>query len=227
MANELETYDPSEALLPDLVNQFDDQYDQVASAGGFLPRMQLFIANSALVKESKIPMNHYGLVAAKDNVDDLGKEVDVLLIAWRPRALDTSDKNNIRASSIIASELFQEIKEKSGETNSGCLFGPEFLIWIPSRDKFAGILFGSKSARMEARNVQQFIQKPCTFKSRLIKTSAYSWQAMVVSGCSSPMEIPIKEKLLEVADDFLNNAKEITGAEKVEAAVKSATDRVR
>ncbi len=213
--NELRTLDPSKPLLPDLVNPYDDVYDQVSSAGGFLPRLQLFISASEMVKNEKIAMNHYGLVTGKDQVEDLGREVDVLLISWRPRALDASDKSNIRASSDINSNLFQEIREKSGETNSGCMFGPEYLLYIPKKPKFATVLFGSKSARNEARNAQQYIGGPCTFKSRLIKTTEYSWQAMLLTACSTPFDIPDEQTMTDVANEFLT-PKEILGSEKVE-----------
>jgi hypothetical protein len=224
MTQELVPFEPKETLLPGTVNPYAEMYDAVASQGGFLPRLQLFISQSEMVKSEKIQMNHYGLVTGKDQIDDLGREVDVLLIAWRPRALDASDKSNIRASSDMEGDLFKEIQTKSLEVNSGCMYGPEFLVWIPIREKFATVLFGSKSARNEARNVQQYIEKPCTFKSRLIKTPAYSWQAMLVTACSTPFDIPTTDKMVEVVNDFLT-PKEIVGAEKVEETAVTARQR--
>jgi hypothetical protein len=215
MMPELVPYEPTESMVPDVVNPYDEYYDLVASGGGFLPRLQLFIANSAMVKEDKIAMNHYGLVTGKDQVEDLGKEVDVLLLSWRPRALDTSDKSNIRASSDINSDLFKEIQELSGEENSGAMFGPEYLLWIASRQKYATVLFGSKSARNEARNVSKYMKAPCTFKSRLIKTPKYSWQAMLVTACSTPFLVPTQEDQKPIIEEFLQ-PREISGAEKAE-----------
>ncbi len=192
--------------------------------GGFLPRLQLFISNSDLVKRDKIGQNHYGLVTGKDQLDDLGREVDVLLICYRPRALDTSDKENIRASSIVGSDLFKEIQDRAdNEQNSGCLYGPEYLIYVPKSQKFATVLFGSKTSRNEAKNAHQYVGKPCTFKSRLITTPKFSWQAMLVTACSTPFDIPTRDILVEQAKVFLE-PKEVTGSEKVE---EETTARVR
>jgi hypothetical protein len=220
--NDLRPYDSNESLLPDLANPYDDQYDKVASVGGLLPRLQLFISSSEMVKTEKIGQNRYGLVTGKDQITDLGKEVDVLILTWRPRALDTSDRSNIRASSDINSDLFKDIQEKAGEQNSGCLYGPEFLLYVPMAEKFATCLFGSKTARNEARSVQAFIGKPATFKSRLIKTNEYSWQAMMIVGCSTPFDIPTKQVMQEVCEEFLH-PKEVSGAEKAEVV----TTRIR
>jgi hypothetical protein len=220
--SDLVAYDATEEMLPSVPNPYDENYSAVVSGSAFLPRLQLFIANSEMVKNDKIPMNHYGLVSGKDNVDDMGKEVDVLILSWRPRALDASDKSNIRASSDVPSDLFKEIMEKSKETNSGCMYGPEYLIWVPLREKFATVLFGSVSARNEARNVHPLIGKPCTFKSRLIKTPKYSWQSMIVIPCSTPFMIPEKDVIQEIVEEFLA-PKEILGAEKAE----EVTTRVR
>lgn len=211
--SELVAYDANESPLPEVTNPYDESYSVVVSGSAFLPRLQLFIAASELVKNGNFPMNHYGLVASKDQVEDLGKEVDVLLLSWRPRALDASDKSNIRASSDVNSDLFKEIQENSKETNSGCMYGPEYLVWVPNREKFATVLFGSISARNEARNVHPLIKKPCTFKSRLIKTPKYSWQSMIVTPCSTPFMIPTEDIIREVIGEFLQ-PKELLGAEK-------------
>jgi hypothetical protein len=212
--SDLQAFD-SKAQLPDVVNPYDDLYGLLASGGSFLPRLQLFISSSEAVKNEKIAQNHYGLVTGKDQIEDLGREVDVFIYSWRPRAIDTSDRSNIRASSEVESDLFKDIQEKADEKNSGCLFGPEFLLWVPIKEVFATMLFGSKSARNEARNVQRYIKNPATFKSKLIKTNEYMWQAPLVTACSTPFSIPSVEKATEVMEEFLT-PKEITGAEKVE-----------
>lgn len=223
--SELVAYDPNEDLLPGVVNPYEDQISDVLGSGSFLPRLQLFIANSAPVKKDKIPMNHYGLVTGKDQIEDLGREVDVLLICYRVRAIDTSDTDNIRASSEINSDLFKEIQNKSdNEENSGCMYGPEFLFYVPKVQKFATTLFGSKSARNEARNTFTYKGKPCTLKSKLIETKKFSWQAMLTTACSTPFDIPTKEEIVEVATNFLN-PKEVVGSEKV--SEEEVTTRVR
>jgi hypothetical protein len=60
----------------------------VAGASGFLPRLQLFGSSSDAVKEGKIGVAHWGVVRGKDQLEDLGKETDILVIAGRAKALD-------------------------------------------------------------------------------------------------------------------------------------------
>lgn len=206
-------------LLPDVVNPYEVDKDTMFAGGGFLPRMQLFSTSSDVVKQGDFPMNHYGLVVSKEDIIDLGREVDVAFLGYRPRAIDASDKNNIRASSIIKGDLFKEIQVKQATIkNSGCMWGPEFLLWIPSQEKFATILFGNPTARNEAPKAGALMNRPATFKSRLIDNGTNKWQAIVVIPCSTPFQVPLKEEINRVTEEFYA-PKEITGAEKVEEEV--------
>ncbi len=210
------------ALLPDVVNPYDENKGEMFAGGGFLPRLQLFTSASDVVKAGTFPINHYGLVISKDQIIDMEREVDVAFIAWRPRAIDASDRNNIRASSITSSDLFKEIKHTQDTVpNSGCMYGPEFLVWVPREEKFATVLFGSKTARNEAPKAGALMHKPATFKSRLIDNGENKWQAMVVIACTTPFQFPAKDEVNRVTAEFLA-PKEVFGAEKVEAEVTRA-----
>ena len=70
----------------------DEDFKAVASgSAGFLPRLQLFSGNSDMTKRGKIPIAHYGLVTGRDSVDDLGPEVEILPVSWRPKAMRLTD----------------------------------------------------------------------------------------------------------------------------------------
>lgn len=223
MMNDLVAYEDENSLIPDVMNPFAEDKETLAllEGGDFLPRLQLFISNSDAVKAEKIPMNHYGLVKGQDIIP-LGKEVDIAIIAYRPRAIDASDKNNVRVSSIPTSDLFREIKDRQDNTkNSGCLYGPEFLVWVPSQEKFATFLCGGRSTRNEARKINALMGKPATLKSRFVDNGTFTWNTPIVTQCTTPFMVPSREEINRVAEEFLH-PKEIMGAEKVETSLTRA-----
>lgn len=231
MSTDLVSNDDVLSLVVD--NPYENELKEILTAGTWLPRLQLFISNSEAVKSEQIGMNHYGLVVGKDQIEDLGREVDVLLITIRPRALDTSDRDNIRASSDRNSELFQEIKDTADTVKgkSGCIYGPEFLIYVPSRKVFASLLMGSATSRNEAGRIGALMFDeetkkrkitPVTLKSKPIKNSEFTWQGIMATRCSTPFELPLVEDINKVADVFLH-PKEITGLEKVKVNEQQIT----
>lgn len=198
----------------------DAAFNAVASAS-YLPRLTLYGANSEAVKEAKIPMAHYGLARSKDQIDDLTKEVVVVVIAWRPKALDMSGDpiiSNYNPSSLE----FKRISLKSGEKNSGCMYGPEFLVYVPAAKAFATFFFGSKTARREAPNMKGLMGCAALCKAQLIKTTDYSWHGPVITPCSQSVELPDPESVREEAQKF-NNPPE-SEIEKIEETV---SDRPR
>jgi len=222
MENEIAVQDNNnQPLIPIVENQYSDADFNFVSGTRFLPRLQLFIAKSSAVSEDKIASNHYGLVTFKDSIVDLGSEVTLLVINWRPRALDTSDRQNIRSSFKPESELFQEIKAKSGMSNSGCQYGPEYLIWIPKVDQLATFFLGGATTRNEARMFHTFLTKMVTMKSRMVKTEKYVWQTPVTVPCTidlSEFKFPTPQRIIEAQTEFLH-APEQSGLERVEARV--------
>lgn len=182
-------------------SKYDDSvFDEIAKSGDFLPRLQLMTANSGPVKDGEFSVNHYAMVD-NGNLIDLGKEVDVAVIAWRPKALDTSE--NI-GSFEPESELYQQIKEKSKISNSGCMYGPEFLCYIGSRKAFVTFFMGSKSARKTANKVKSFVKKFATLKSVKIDNKKYTWFAPSVTKCSSEFPLPPLDELTDKVDKFNN-----------------------
>jgi hypothetical protein len=239
MNDELATLN-EQTLALEIENPYEEELKEALTAGAWLPRFRLFTANSDQVKSEKIIMDHYGLEIGKDNIEDLGREVDVLLITIRPRALDVRDTTNVRASSIIKSELYQDIKDIADNTpgKSGCLYGPEFLIYVPSKGVFATCHFNNPTARNEAGKVnalmldeellKQGIQKrqitPATFKSKLIDNKKNKWKGMMATRCSTPFSLPSTEDIQKVVNVFLH-PKEISGLEEVK--VEEISSRVR
>lgn len=199
---------PEGALIPVIANKYDDKmFEEVASGGKFLPRLQLYGGNSDLAKEGKIQMGTYGLVTNKDSVTALGNEVDVLVVGWRPKAIDMSGEDVV-ACYNPTSLLFKTIEAKAGEKDSNCMFGPEFLVYVPSTKTWATFLMGSKTARREAPQMKVLMGGAATLKVTLIKTQKYSWHASVVTKCSTPFELPPSAEIIEKATAF-NNPPEV------------------
>lgn len=187
---------------PALAKYSEDDFNAVAVSADFLPRFQLFGSNSEACKEGKIGIGHYGLVVG-DDIVDLGKEIDVYVVTWRPKALEMAD-DAILAVHDPKSPDFERIKKLAGVKDSGCMYGPEFLLYVPSQEKFATFFAGSKTSRRESKNIRTVLGCAATFKSHLIKTAKYSWHGPVVTPCSSPLDQPDEAELAEQVEKFSN-----------------------
>lgn len=204
MSNELVKLDDLGSMPID--KHSDDDWDAAASSSTFLPRLQLLTSNSEKCKTGEFPTNHYALVQDQ-KFDDLGKSVDILLVTWRPKALEVGNDAVISVFDPNNDE-FQRIQERSlKENNSGCMFGPEFLVWVPQVGKFATFFMGTKSARREAGNVKGLMKQAATLGSQKIETAKFTWFAPQVSECSTPFDMPTKEDMLAAVEQFNNPPK--------------------
>jgi hypothetical protein len=212
------------SVLGGQVQVYSDQdFDAVAKGGDFLPRLQLMISQSQPCKDGSFPVNHYALVEGQQNTD-LGDAVDILPICWRPKALKIDGESVLTFYDPAAVE-FKDIQAQSAETDSGCMYGPEFLVWIPSVKKLATFFFGSKSSRREAPNLRARLQQAATAKSKKIETTKYTWFAPVITGCSTPIEPPPPDQMEGIKEEvakFNNPPKS-----NVEKADAPATTRER
>lgn len=183
--------------------KFDAGFDDLATSSKFLPRLQLFTSNSEAVQMGQIPLAHYGLVKGKNSITDLGKTVLVMPLAWRPKAID-SKANPVVAYHKADDERFKEIvKRANANPNSGCLYGPEFLVWLPEKG-FVTFLMGSKSARNEAAAVRACMNKAMVLSANLIQTKDYRWHAPKAEMALQGIEAPPEDRKDEAILEFLN-----------------------
>ena len=191
--NNLEKYLNENALIPVLENAVvvfnDDDFDSVSKASEFLPRIQLIGTNSSLSQENQVAAGNYALIRATDDFVDLGPNVDVVVMAWRPKALCVGD-GEVTAVYDRNDPEFTRITEASEVQDSGCMFGPEFLIYIPELDVFATYYMQSKTARRAARQVKTRMHKGATLKSHLIKAKKYRWYGPQVIPCTTIPDLP-------------------------------------
>jgi len=186
-------------------SKYDDSTFDSLKAGAFLPRLQLMTSNSKLCKSGEFPINHYAFVQDQDH-KDLGKNVDILVCAWRPKAMDLG--GTVVSSYDETSETFKQIQNKSNQKNSNCMWGYEFLVWIPSVEKFGSYFCGSKTARREAPHVKARMHNRATLGSHEIKGDEYSWYGPTTSDCSTPFNMPGKEAFTAEVEKFENPSDE-------------------
>lgn len=179
----------------------DDDFDALQAASAYLPRVQLMTSNSDKCKAGEFPVNNWALVRGQE-YQDLGSEIDVLVCSWRPMALEIGDA--VVTSYDRSSDTFQSIQERADESDSGCMWGYQFLLWVPSVGTFATFFCGSKSARREAPAVKARMDGPATLKSRKIEKGKYTWFAPTCHDCSTPFDMPPKADYLREMEKFNN-----------------------
>lgn len=218
MSNEIATVDQTMALAAlateiaglQQSSEFVDQFKQVAgSRMSFLPRLQLFTSNSELVKSGKIPLAHYGVIPDKNTLHDVGKDILVIPLAWRPKAMD------VKSDPVVSfhrpgARQFNQIKQRAeADSNSGNLYGPEFLLWFPPQHGFVTFFMGSKTARNEAPMIfgllpgKEGIMKSMLLTAQYIKTEAYSWHGPHATASAQSIEHPPQETG-SMVKDFLS-----------------------
>lgn len=192
----------------------DDLFKQAGGSEGmigFLPRLQLFTANSNDVKRGKINLAHYGTIQGKEKtLTDLGKNVLMVPIAWRPKALNTK-ADPVTAFHNPMSKEFKDFKAKAdADANSGFMYGPEFLVYIPDKEiGFATFFMGSKSARNESAKLRALLPvggsplRPAMATAQFIETKEYSWHAPQIMPSSQSVALPDMDKVNEIALIFL------------------------
>lgn len=169
----------------------EDVFGEIAKSSSFLPYVTLYQATANLVKEKKFNMGEFGLVRSGDQVPEKLSDVfDAVILGWRPKAMSVQGVD-VKAAFNPKSALFMDIQKKSADPNSGCFFGPEFLIYIPQIKTFACFLFGSITARGEAASVVARMGQAVTFKVTLRKNKKnQTWYGPVAVPCLTPFDMP-------------------------------------
>ena len=201
--------------LPSTQLGSDDQFEAASRANAFLGRLQLFTKGNA-INEGLIPPGTYGIPESDKKIAKLGPEIDVLPLAKRLKALDLSDKEAIINNYDPNSEQFENIKERSKEQNSGCMWGTSLLggrrVVSWSSSGIAGPIGGDiavflplvqpdidrkAAAGADVSQMKPHFANPCTLKVRLAKSQkGYSWHVPDVQPCSTITNLPSQESIL-------------------------------
>lgn len=201
----------------------------------FLKRIQL-VTKGKFVDKGKIKPGHYGVPIGEDEIQDLGEAIDVLPLAVRDKALDTTQEPPLAVFNP-EDEVFQDIVQRAGEKDSGCMYGPSFLLFERNTGKFYEFFCGNKSARAEAGKFAPYMPvsaeaaeaygikaqppQPLTLRSKYIERPRYSWHVPEVKKCSTPFtNLPPIEEIVAEVNKFLNPK-----TEEVEKAEETARSR--
>ena len=130
--------------LPTMGTDADAAFNEVAKGSDFLPRIQL-ITKGKYVDTGKIAPGHYGVPqAGGEEIQDLGESIDLIPWAFRPKAMDVSDREAIVTSFDVNDDEFKRIQ--GAPKDSGCMWGPVFLVYERTTGKFYE-MFWSKQER--------------------------------------------------------------------------------
>lgn len=187
----------------------------------FLPRLDLCQASANLCKKGKVPIGTYALVRGKDTVSQLfGESLDLLVVSWRPRAIRFGDKD-VKSHYNPQSPAFKQVEIDTTKKDSGCKFGPEYLVYIPSVNEFATFHFNNATMRVAAAGMLPNIGKAVTCRVEYIEKGKDSWHGPIILNCSTPLQFPgdpeeFRQQLIIQRDKF-NNPKEDEVLEEVPA----------
>jgi hypothetical protein len=121
--------------------------------------------------------------------------------------------------------LFADIMRRSKDSKNNCMYGPEYLLFLPILKKFVTFFMGTKTARRESQFVtariwndetKEFQIAPASFTSRLIKSGQYSWYGPKSRECQAEFEYPTKEAMEAELAKFNNPTDGVTTADLAE-----------
>jgi len=190
----------------------DEDVAGMSTGGDYLPRLQLIGSNSGLAKEDKIAMGRFALITDNDNFKDLDKQVDVLVCSWRFKAMEIGEDSVISVFDPTDPE-FKRIRALSDVSDSGCMCGFDFLLWLPTEHCFAILYMASKSAKREVPKLRTKINEeenkpgPATLTISLVKTKKYSWHVIKVQDCTVVFDLPEIEAVVTNVQKFQNPPK--------------------
>jgi len=200
--------------VPAAVGVDDEVMSAVVTATTFLPRLQFCTSSSEVCKEGKIGVNHYALISGEEAID-LGSSIDALVLSRRLLALDIANKIFNYTPDVVDGKItnppFKDIMERADVKDSHCMFGPEFLMWLPEHG-FCTFFMASKTARGESPKLSAIlkgwasgdVQVPgATLKSQKI-VKQYTWFAPVVLPCTTITEFPSEAEYNQQAETFNN-----------------------
>ena len=195
----------------------------------FFPRIQLYGKGSA-VDQGQIKPGHYG-VPQEVSVTDLGPEIDVIPLAVLDKALDVSNSDAIVSVFGKTNPIYIDVANRSNTADSGCMYGPVFLLLERSTGRFYEFFANNKSARREADSLLQFLPinavaakslnieprlpRAARLKAKYIKKPRFSWFAPVVEASTAQFtKLPTQDIVIKSVQTFLKQAlpKETEGA---------------
>lgn len=200
-----------------------DWMDEVAKSKEWLGYIEQAAVNNKQVVKGIKASGHFYHCIRKDEQIDLGKEFDALVCGSRPKAIDFRNMEKILSYYNVKDEGFQKVKDLSGTKDSGCMFGPAFLLWIPKANVFSEYLYANISAKNQAGITQDLMDKWVTYKHKAADNAKGAWNTFTVTPCSMKGEAPDPKRFAAVMHDWDNPP---VMAEKADAPAGATADGV-
>ena len=202
-------------------------FDEMVRAS-FMPRVSLMAGTSGMVMEGKMSVGKFCFLRTGDDYVDLGDSFNFIPISYRFAAMRFAGADSkMEIYYNPQSPEFLQIKEESEGPDSGCNYGPQFLIWVPTVKDFATYHFGSKSARPIARDAGRLLNQNATMKAKLVQgkqTPPKKWHVPQIFPCSMQLELPDIATATAVAEKFNKpGEKEVSQKEATEPGQTPAT----
>lgn len=191
---------------------------------GYASRIQLFSKGKTDdAGKTVVEAGNFAVVDG-DSYKILGKEIDVVPLAVLDKALDCSG-DEVTVAFGRDNEVYQRIAEDSKVQDSGCMYGPVFLVFERTTSNFYEIFLNNASGRREAPKLYPYLPigasaakamgckpqspRPCQITSKFVNPakSRYSWFAPQVGDSSAIFENPpSQEAAVAAVTNFLKQA---------------------
>lgn len=187
----------------------EDNAIAVANSTLYFPRIKLCQGNANEVKRGHVAKGgNFALITGKDEVEDLGDEIEFVVCTGRSKALRTGDV--IMSIFDPKDPEFAKIKEESKDKDSGSMYGPEYLVFLPDvgdEGTFATLFLSNPTMRREGKSIHARLRKACSARSHLIDPpgSKHSWFGPLFGDCATPpTNLPDQDVFTENIDRFNN-----------------------
>lgn len=203
---------------------------QMTNARTFLPSLKLYTSATDEAKEGKIPVLSYGITKKKgDPIVDLGKEPVVIPITYHFKALRKAPDGTYLMFHDHTSDAFKEVQKLSEVKDSGCMWGPEVLLFVPGQSEFKYVswFLMAMTTRPAAAEAMSFAGRPVRLGSEKRENKKKQvWFVPSIKPASESVEAPDPGEMEAAAVSF-NNVRDsqVVIAPTDEAATEAASTR--
>src|SRR5262245_16703649 len=221
MSNELSKLLVPSELIAEPAKYADNETFARMAGSGFLPRVQLTAGLSKVVSAGKVSVGKWVMMRGKSDIMHIfGDSFSCLILGWRPKALRI-EGNTAKVIFNPNGEEFKSI-ERDAEKRpriKGCLYGPEYLIYVPEVNELASLHFNNITMRNRAGDMKPLIGRAATLRVELIESKGNSWHGPVVTPCSTPVPMPeqggdeftaLMDRMKAERDKFNNPPEQLT-----------------
>jgi hypothetical protein len=227
LSNELATlnnlFSGKDSIVPTTTADEQAALAKLSEGSTFLKRLQLYSRGKAIDKDY-IAKGHFGTPTSKEDIKDLGTSVDLIPLIRKAKAVDMSDRENIIVTNDVSSDEFKRICHNSDNTrDSGCVYGPSYLVYERSTGTFYEFFCQNKSARVASAMINSYLPvsedmikngltdekkprgpKAFTAVAKLVEKGDWTWHVPSIEDCLTPFEsLPNEEQVLEEIQRFL------------------------